>query len=77
MQRKKGKEKMINITDEQKELLLKYLPNTEKILETDEVNDILDLLDDKITEIGFDKNWNLNKVGLKLQRLYDDIYYQN
>lgn len=68
---------MINITDEQKELLLKYLPNTEKILETDEVNDILDLLDDKITEIGFDKNWNLNKVGLKLQRLYDDIYYQN
>ena len=34
-------------------------------------------LDNKITEIGFDENYDLNEEGRLLQRLYDDLYYQN
>jgi hypothetical protein len=30
-------------------------------------------LDDKITEIGFDEDYNLNEEGLILQKLYDEL----
>ena len=38
---------------------------------------LLTELDDKITEIGFDENYDINEEGILLQRLYDDLYYQN
>lgn len=62
----------MNITEKQKELVKKYLKKS--------YTDIYQLqldLDDKITEIGFDENYNLNEEGRLLQRLYDDLYYQN
>lgn len=68
---------MIKITTEQKDLLSEHLPNAENLIETDEIDDILDALDDLITEIGFEPNWELNEVGLKLQLLYDQLYSQN
>lgn len=34
-------------------------------------------LDDVITDVGFDENYELNKEGLKLQLIYDQIYNQN
>ena len=44
----------------------------------DDIEELLLKLDDKIIEIGFepDCEW-LNPVGLKLQKLYDDLDYQN
>ena len=42
-----------------------------------DIDNVLNDLDDKITEIGFDKEYRLNKVGLKLQLLYDALYTQN
>lgn len=65
---------MLNITEIQKSLLLEYLPSAQEYIEKGDIDMILDLLDAKITEIGLDENqqW-LNVVGLKLQRLYDQL----
>lgn len=62
----------MSITDSQKALLTKYGVEVQE-----DVNDTLLALDDKITEIGFNTDYELNEVGLKLQRLYDDLYGQN
>ena len=68
---------MLNITDEQKKLLLEYLPDTEKCIDDSDIDAILDVLDAKITQVGFDANYDLNDDGLKLQQLYDELYDQN
>jgi len=62
----------MNITKKQKDILTEYAVEI-----FDDVNDTLLALDAKITEIGFDANYALNTVGLKLQRLYDELYDQN
>ncbi len=62
----------MSITDSQKALLTKY-----GVEVREDVNDTLLALDDKITEIGFNADYELNEVGLKLQNLYDELYNQN
>ncbi len=36
---------MLNISDDQKKLLLKYLPDTRKYIDSGEIDPILDVLD--------------------------------
>lgn len=60
------------ITEKQKELVKKYLKKSYT-----DIDLLLTELDDKITEIGFDENYDINEEGILLQRLYDDHYYQN
>lgn len=67
----------MNITEEQKSLLLLYIPNIAQNINDDDFDGVLDQLDDKITEIGFNRDYSLNEVGLKLQKLYDELYVQN
>ena len=62
----------MNITEKQKELVKKYLKKSYT-----EIYQLLLDLDDKITEIVFDENYDINEEGILLQRLYDDLYYQN
>jgi len=62
----------MNITEKQKELVKKYLKKSYT-----DIDLLLTELDDKITEIGFDENYDINEEGILLQRLYDDLYYQN
>ena len=62
----------MNITEKQKELVKNYLKKSYT-----EIYQLLLDLDDKITEIGFDENYDINEEGILLQRLYDDLYYQN
>ena len=64
---------MINITEEQKLLLrVNHVPFSE------DIDELLLALDAKITEVGFTKDQqNLNARGLKLQRLYDQLFNQN
>ena len=60
------------ITEKQKELVKKYLKKSYT-----DIDLLLTELDDKITEIGFDENYDINEEGILLKRLYDDLYYQN
>ena len=62
----------MNITDEQRGLMKQYAVDV-----FDNVDDMLLALDDKITEIGFNTDYSLNETGLKLQKLYDELYIQN
>ena len=64
---------MINITNEQRQML-----EENNVAVSDDVDALLLDLDAKITEVGFTRDQqNLNDRGLKLQRLYDQIYNQN
>ncbi len=65
------------VTQKQKNLLSKYIDDLDKLIAFDDINDFLLKLDDLITEIGFDENYELNEEGLKLQKAYDEIYEQN
>ena len=67
---------MLNITDEQISELKKHF-NTDEYTSNDNIDGLLIALDDVITDIGFDENYELNKEGLKLQLIYDQIYNQN
>lgn len=67
----------LNISNEQIKQLYKYLPDIEICITTGGIDTVLDRLDDKITEIGFTIEYELNDVGLELQRLYDELYNQN
>ena len=60
------------ITDAQKELLQKY-----GLEVLDDVDDTLLVLDDKITEVGFNTDYSLNEKGRELQKLYDELYNAN
>ena len=68
---------MLNITDDQRILLLAYLPSLRERIENGDIDIVLDELDSKITEIGFNADYSLNKIGHKLQILYDELYIQN
>lgn len=63
----------INLTTEQRKMLEDY-----EIEIAGDINDLLLALDAKITEIGFTADFNnLNEVGSRLQKLYDQIFNQN
>ncbi len=53
---------------EQKKLINKFIENP-----SNDIDALLLQLDDKITEIGFDEKYDLNKDGLTLQKLYDEL----
>ena len=63
----------INLTNEQREMLETY-----DIEITEDASELLLDLDAKITEIGFTDDFeHLNRVGVKLQTLFDEIDDQN
>ena len=63
----------MNSTTIQKEVLKKY-----NIPICGEINEMLLLIDAKITEIGYEANYErVNPAGRELERLYDELYDQN
>ena len=61
------------ITTIQKVVLKKY-----NIPICGEINEMLLLIDAKITEIGYEANYErVNPAGRELERLYDELYDQN
>ena len=63
----------MNITTIQKEVLKTY-----NIPICGEINEMLLLIDAKITEIGYEANYErVNPAGRELERLYDELYDQN
>ena len=67
---------MLKITEEQISELKKYF-DTDEYTSNDNIDGLLMALGDVITDVGFDENYELNKEGLKLQLIYDQIYNQN
>ncbi len=68
---------MLKISDDQQKLLLTYLPSLRESIYSGDIDTVLDELDAKITEVGFNNDYSLNKIGLSLQKLYDELYNQN
>lgn len=65
------------LTSEQEKLLLRYVPNAQEWIATDNLYELELALDDQIVIVGMDADFELNETGLLLQRLYDQIYMQN
>lgn len=73
---------MIKIKNEDVEFLKKYIFDNDtekfdKLLNSKNINDLLDELNYWLTFEGFDKNYNLNKLGLRVQEIYDYVYANN
>ena len=68
----------MKISEKQKEFLEKYVDNLSVLIEKNDVNGVLDKIDTLIIVKGMtdDQEW-LTPFGLELQKLYDEIYYQN
>lgn len=63
---------MINIKPDQLAIMDKYNIDCNRY-----IDDVLLDLDAKITEIGFDSDYELTEEGLMLQLLYDQLFNQN
>ncbi len=63
----------MNITEEQNKILLKHGIDYKTFSDIDE---LLDVLDDKILEHLVNQDY-LNDEGIKIQKLYDEIYDNN
>lgn len=73
---------MIKIKNEDVEFLKKYIfdndtEKLEKLIASDISDDLLIELNDWLAFEGFDKNYNLNKIGLRVQEIYDYVYINN
>ena len=73
---------MVKIKNEDIEFLKKHIfsndaEKLDKLLNSKNINDLLDELDNWLAFEGFDKNYNLNKLGLRVQEIYDYVYANN
>lgn len=73
---------MIKIKNEDVDFLKKFVfkeepEKLEKLIASDISDDLLIELNDWLAFEGFDKNYNLNKIGLRVQEIYDYIYAYN
>lgn len=68
---------MILITDDQIQKLQPYIYNIDKYIQDDDIQGLLDAVDDVIISNILKNNDEPDEEGVRLQGLYDDIYYQN
>lgn len=73
---------MIKIKNEDVDFLKKFVfkeepEKLEKLIASDISDDLLIELNDWLAFEGFDKSYNLNKVGLRVQEIYDYVYINN
>jgi len=67
---------MVNITDKQKEILKPHIEELDELIKLDDVQILLDKIDDVIVyNMGEDDE--PDELGIRLQRIYDQIYNQN
>lgn len=65
---------MNKITDSDYKIIKKCNIN---INENMNIDDILDEIEAKMFEMGFEENDEINKDGIELERLYDNIFHNN
>lgn len=73
---------MVNIKKDDVDFLKKFVfkeepEKLEKLIASDISDDLLIELNDWLAFEGFDKNYNLNKLGLRVQEIYDYVYANN
>lgn len=73
---------MVNIKKDDIDFLKKFVfkeepEKLEKLIASDISDDLLIELNDWLAFEGFDKNYNLNKIGLRVQEIYDYVYINN
>ncbi len=73
---------MVNIKKDDVDFLKKFVfkeepEKLEKLIASDISDDLLIELNDWLAFEGFDKNYNLNKIGLRVQEIYDYVYINN
>ena len=65
------------VTTKQIEILKPYIENIEELIDTDDVQEVLDTIDDVIVDNILGNNDEPDDEGIKLQKIYDEIFYQN
>ena len=65
------------ITSDQIKELKPYVDGIDALIESGDVEDLLDAIDDVIIDNILENDDEPDDVGIKLQRLYDEIYNQN
>lgn len=73
---------MVNIKKDDVDFLKKFVfkeepEKLEKLIASDISDNLLIVLNDWLAFEGFDKNYNLNKIGLRVQEIYDYVYINN
>ena len=66
---------IVNAT--QIEVLKSYIENIESLVSEDNLQVVLDAIDDAIVENILEHNDEPDEEGLKLQKIYDEIFHQN
>ena len=64
------------VTEEQKKEIKKYDVDIDKLIKNGDVNEVLFAIDDVILDL-MDEDGELDKEGVKLQLIYDQIYNAN
>ena len=65
------------VTPEQIELLKPYIENIENLIANGDIQEVLDAIDDVIVDNILGNNDEPDEEGIKLQRIYDQIFNQN
>ncbi len=69
--------------EENREFLLKYMPNLDEFLSSDDINDFLDELDWVMQIYGYTDypsdhpKFGITELGLKMQYIYDAVYNES
>lgn len=64
------------VTEEQKKEIKKYGVDIDKLIKNGDVNEVLFAIDDVILDL-MDEDGELDKEGVKIQLIYDQIYNAN
>ncbi len=65
------------IKDEQIEILKPYIENIDELVQNGSVQEVLDAIDDVIVDNILGNDDEPDEEGIKLQKVYDEIYNQN
>lgn len=65
------------VKTEQIEVLKPYIENIEELVESDDVQAVLDAIDDVIVDNILANNDEPDDEGVKLQKIYDEIFNEN
>lgn len=68
---------MIKVTEEQRQVLKKYIEDIDTLIGEDNVQILLDAIDDEIVNNILENDDEPSEDGIKLQKIYDQIYNQN